>query len=498
LIQSLTHASSRFSVCTPERTVGPPPWLRAVSLGISILILPLASWLVWWVDTRSLIQSRGYLNVEYLLLFAVAVLYPGWKMACVLTAELLVALLEPIAHLYYFSPSDALFSLGYLRYIPDKRLFLYLVMVLAYAAACAGILQVGLGERRNDRATGLALILCLCGTSAGLYDIGQGRVRYLFPNMSHGDQDTRKLRISRAPVISLLVAMFPVRNLGTQRQSQIVPLPSAMAGAMAELPSGKTPNVVLVLSESWGESVDARILQAQMGPLLDPAVRQKYRVETGRVRFLGPTTGGETRELCGDSRGRMGTVDLPMDYDSCWPARMNRLGYRTEAVHGFTPTMFERRTWYSKMGFADSTFLPELQRDGLGMCGGAFPGICDAEVARWIGARLEKDPDKPKFIHWVTLNAHLPVLPPDGAESRQDCAAVGVENEVSLCGWFNRVLEVNRSVAQLATTSGLPPTAFVVVGDHAPPFFDPTIRRRFSQTNVPWVILVPKTIGVGP
>ena len=262
---------------------------------------------------------------------------------------------------------------------------------------------------------------------------------------------------------------------------------------MAEIPSGRQMNVVLVLSESWGEPIDVRILQAQMSPLLDSAVGQKYRVETGQVRFLGPTTGGETRELCGDSRGRLGTVDLPMGYDLVLAGAHESTGLPHRGGTRLYPNHVSRAApGIAKMGFANSTFLPELQRDGLRMCGGAFPGVCDADVARWIGARLEKDPDQPKFIHWVTLNAHLPVAPPDGAESRQDCAAVGVENEVGLCGWFSRVLEVNRSVARLATTSGLPPTVFVVVGDHAPPFFDPAIRRRFSQTNVPWVILVPK------
>ena len=174
LLQSSTVALSSFSANTSERADGSPRWLRAVSLGISILVLPLASWSLWWVEMRSFIQTRGHLNVEYLFLFAVALLYPGWKMASVLTAELLIALVEPIAHLYYFSPSDALFSLGYLRYIPVGRLLLYLGMVLAYAAACMGILQVGLGKQRSAAGSRtLALTLCLCGTLAGMYDIGQ-------------------------------------------------------------------------------------------------------------------------------------------------------------------------------------------------------------------------------------------------------------------------------------------------------------------------------------
>jgi len=37
------------------------------------------------------------------------------------------------------------------------------------------------------------------------------------------------------------------------------------------------------------------------------------------------------------------------------------------------------------------------------------------------------------------------------------------------------------------------PTVFVIVGDHAPPFGDPGLRSRFSQTDVPYVVLLPRS-----
>jgi hypothetical protein len=33
----------------------------------------------------------------------------------------------------------------------------------------------------------------------------------------------------------------------------------------------------------------------------------------------------------------------------------------------------------------------------------------------------------------------------------------------------------------------------VIVGDHAPPFGDPDLRARFSQSDVPYVVLVPRS-----
>jgi hypothetical protein len=47
-------------------------------------------------------------------------------------------------------------------------------------------------------------------------------------------------------------------------------------------------------------------------------------------------------------------------------------------------------------------------RQGLPDCFGAFFGTCDAAIADWIGRRLGKH-DDPYFVHWVTLNSHLPV-----------------------------------------------------------------------------------------
>jgi phosphoglycerol transferase MdoB-like AlkP superfamily enzyme len=37
------------------------------------------------------------------------------------------------------------------------------------------------------------------------------------------------------------------------------------------------------------------------------------------------------------------------------------------------------------------------------------------------------------------------------------------------------------------------PTAFIIVGDHAPPFGDPALRNKFSQSDVPYVILLPRS-----
>jgi len=73
--------------------------------------------LLWLWETHSWVFLRGWINLEYLVLLGIAFLFPSWGTITLLTVEMCIALVEPIAHLYYFSIHDALFSIRYLRYI---------------------------------------------------------------------------------------------------------------------------------------------------------------------------------------------------------------------------------------------------------------------------------------------------------------------------------------------------------------------------------------------
>jgi phosphoglycerol transferase MdoB-like AlkP superfamily enzyme len=159
--------------------------------------------------------------------------------------------------------------------------------------------------------------------------------------------------------------------------------------------------------------------------------------------------------------------------------------------------MFRRDDWYARLGFGKEIFEPELEERGLPNCPGAFPGICDTAVPKWIGNEiLSTASSAPKFVYWVTLNSHIPVpahvnLPADGiCKSRAD-----LQGSNALCSWFRLVRAVHESVQQLALEPTGRPTIFVVVGDHAPPFANPRNRVRFSETRVPFVILVPKALS---
>jgi phosphoglycerol transferase MdoB-like AlkP superfamily enzyme len=162
-------------------------------------------------------------------------------------------------------------------------------------------------------------------------------------------------------------------------------------------------------------------------------------------------------------------------------------------IHGMNGHMFDRSTWYSTIGFKERWFHEQLQQLGLPDCNGAFVGTCDADIAAWIGRRLSEDSSRPKFIHWMTLNSHLPVPVPLSLPNAAPCSAtLGLQPDSPLCSWYQLVANVHRSVAQLALDPLGRPTVFVIVGDHAPPFGDPSLRDKFSQSDVPYVVLLPR------
>lgn len=313
----------------------------------------------------------------------------------------------------------------------------------------------------------------------------------------------RAPRLARIPLIRLKrlwdwnASLSAVEEKGRTARS---PVPSATAvaikasGIFSGENHGELPDVVVTVVESWGVAQDASLQKAMVEPYLEPELLAKYQVFQGSVPFYGATVAGEARELCGNEIGYYLIRAPASDLKGCLPERLASLGYHRIAVHGMKGLMFDRLIWYRKLGFQELWFQEELEKQGLPNCASAFMGTCDADVAAWIGRRLEEDTSRPKLIHWMTLNSHLPVPVPSYLRDGAPCSAdIGLQPHTALCSWYQLVENVHRSVAQLASGPLGRPTIFVVVGDHAPPFGDPDLRDRFSQSDVPYVVLVPRS-----
>jgi hypothetical protein len=318
-----------------------------------------------------------------------------------------------------------------------------------------------------------------------------------------GSGKSNALQLIRVPIVRLnRLWKMDEKLTALEEKGRITrfTVPSATAVAMdaAGITSGEgnrqKPNLVLALVESWGLAEDSPLRNAMVTPYAQPELLAKYEVLQGSVPFYGATVAGEARELCGNSIGYYVIRAPASDLKSCLPQRLAALGYDRIAIHGFSSHMYVRSVWYRTMGFQERWFHEQLQQQGLPDCNGVFIGTCDADIAAWVGRRLNEASSRPKFIHWMTLNSHLPVTVPVLLHDAAPCLAdLGLESNSQLCSWYQLIANVHRSVAQLALGPLGRPTIFVIVGDHAPPFGDPALRDRFSQSEVPYVVLVPRS-----
>ena len=265
------------------------------------------------------------------------------------------------------------------------------------------------------------------------------------------------------------------------------PFDSAVRASGVEQPGAGRRNLVVVLVEALGEPVEPGEKALFEADWNRPEWRSRYDVTRGLVPYHGSTTSGELRELC----GIWGDYhSAPFDRIDCLPERYARAGYRTEALHGFDGGFFDRTQWWPKLGFADTSFGNELRGQGVAQCGGVFPGACDGAVAQLLGQRL-RGAKQPQLLYWVTLNSHLPVLA-DPALGTDDCQFGGkvlADGPPMLCRLFLVHHRLADALTALAMDPSLPPTDFLIVGDHMPPFFQRDARLRFDGEHVPWVLL---------
>lgn len=437
--------------------------------------------------------SHGYINIEYLLVGAVGVLLPRRAVFLLLVLESLVDFAYGICFIYRFSVEELLASMRYMALIPWVGMIEGLIALVTSVLACAFLCAV---RTRPERRFQTAFVLMICTAIPASIDMFNGQ------NLLWRKDDTlASYRLVRCPVLVLgLWEISAYRVKAQSRNESDLPAVSASSHALSFLDgragSKVSPNVVLVVVESWGILTDAHLAQLLVAPYDDPRIASKYSVSHGAVPFTGLTVPGETRELCHFSAG-FGIINASAEQaQQCLPAYFHARGYENLAIHGYLGQMFSRDRWYPRLGFDQTWFEPELTKKGLPICHGAFPGICDASIGNWIGnSLLSGAQPKPRFIYWVTLNSHIPVpaypdLPDDGVCVNEPTLA----NSAPLCSWFRLVRAVHQSVQQAALKETERPTIFILVGDHAPPFSNPQRRAAFSSSDVPYAMLTPKVL----
>ncbi len=252
-------------------------------------------------------------------------------------------------------------------------------------------------------------------------------------------------------------------------------------------------NAVLVIVESLGYLKNTQLRERIVSPLSDPAITSKYKVTSGTATYYGSTTAGEMRELC---ETRSFYADYAPKYGySCLPDLLDRRGYASMAVHAFAGDMFERKSWWPKVGFDKEIFGNQIFQQTGRLCGGAFRGACDADMAPIIAKAAQKlaPADQPRFIYWLTLNTHIPVEP-GYAHTDFHCGADGgVYRQATVCRMAELWHDLFGTISRLALDPRVGPADILVVGDHSPPLWSKRGRAMFAPGKVAWYRLSPRT-----
>jgi hypothetical protein len=265
------------------------------------------------------------------------------------------------------------------------------------------------------------------------------------------------------------------------------PFTSATDETGVVVPSAARHNVVIIVVEALGTPVDVTGRRLFEQAWNRPQWNSRYEVRRGETPYFGATTNGEIRELCGHW-SNYDTFDFAKA--DCLPARYARAGYETSAIHGFAGWFFDREHWYPKAGFQHRTFAPEMAAMGAQTCAGVFSGTCDDAVAPIIASRLKKA-GKPQLVYWMTLSTHLPIIADRGSKTDQ-CrlgSAAWAQANAQVCRLFLLHRRLADAIDAMAMDPALPPTDFLIVGDHMPPFFDRGSRAMFDNAHVPWFYL---------
>lgn len=460
----------------------------SATLLLVLLYGPILSAPLWLVAPRFGLVRPGFINLEFLFIGSLALFLPRGALVAFLVAEMLLDVLSDVCKTFFFLPEQLPTALNSLLVLPALRLLGIFAALIIFASFCA--LLSRFRPRHLDRRIVAASI------------IGVGTLLYISAYMCGQDVLLRRdvvnssFRLVRSPTATMLrrLRVFSQRNreLHARSRDRVASASLALEPLLHVAPATDQPNVVLVLLESWGEATEPALADRLISPYHDPSILLHYTVRTGSVPFSGTTVSGEARELCqsGLAFGILG-IDA-QQAAKCLPSRFRAQGYRTVAAHGYRGSMFSRDQWYPRMGFDEMDFGPQFDRMGLPRCNGAFPGTCDAAIASWIGAKFDSA-QKPTFFYWVTLNSHLPVLEDPNAATDPVCTPLdAADRSTPLCDWMHLVYTVHASIRDLALRPGLPPTAFVVVGDHAPPFAQEQLRGHFSPERVPYIVLWPR------
>lgn len=437
-------------------------------------------------------EKRAPISLDYLLvgLFAVLLgLRRRWVLM-ILVPIFVLDLFRAFAGIYYFDFINALTHLGDLIYVSPSLTVPRAAMVLGGAILVSGIAV--LTARRSSRAgvRGALALLLVIVLAQVILSLGMGR-HYSLAQSTVGS--------------SFLDEYAYLRSAGNDFPPQIHSLGRSFIPGWAASGDPRSQHIVEVLMESLGQSIPPQWTDAVLSPLDSPQVQARYYIQRGVVGFTGGTLNGEIREMCGweyqPAQFKKSNSSSFHLLEGCIPNLLRGYGYQTIGMNSFSGFEGERTYWYPRLGFQQIVFRenPAHSMTEWTQCGDAFVGSCDPKVAQELDEQLRKGAGEKQFIYWVTINSHMPVSDHTAATSTLDCRALpGILDVPGACNVAKVQYETNQAIAKVVLDPSIPPTTFLLVGDHAPPILSAGRGKVYDQHNVPYIVLIPKIPGAGP
>ncbi|MGN6591950.1 MAG: hypothetical protein ACTHJX_03540 [Terriglobales bacterium] len=505
----MTQAGTR-----PARSLAAFSW-RRWGIGVAryvlcFAILPNAAF--WLLGPRMGIATPGWVSLDGLGLGLLALFVPpGWVLA-LFAGDFLLDIVYSIRATYSTSYTDILFSVRYMFTALAGWQLLEIAGLVILTLIITGAVWWRWRPRLQGRERWLLMAVVLLAVvpwavvargeraAAAAQREQDARLGYVRP--SNGSARATYAAWGAASVRSPLLGFYHAwrrENMSAWLwRRHALPLQSIASAASATRPARVPgqPNVVLVLVESWGEAEDPQLRQALVAPF--NALSDRYQVTSGMTAFHGATGDGELRELC--DRALPSGMPLAMasgQLSGCRPWQFAERGYRTLAVDSAADFWPGGASWYRLLGFQQVLGYNDLRARGLPeFIAGTFRSTGDPETAALL-PRLLRAGQPPRFIFFLTVGAHLPVHLPLPLEYNSSCSlSQATTSSPTACGWFRIESATLAALAQAAAAPQLPPTVFLLVGDHAPPFADST-RRFFSPAEVPYILLTPRSGATG-
>lgn len=462
--------------------------LRWKAVASAILAFAVVPNLLMALLVEGLAAPRAAINIDFLAFGVLAPFLPAALAAAGVTLLLLFELVVDVAPIFHFDPVSFFLASGNLEHLSfDFALLPMGFWIFFPFAAAAAALLAWHASRNRWRWSSLVLLVLLLGAEAA--DAANGTSGF-FAQILHVNRSLVQRNIAFSPLGRTIASIAALR--GQSASGVWTPADSALARGLTFAPptgSKLQNNIALVIVESWGHMPGALNVEDYIvSPLLTPSLRAEYEIRRGTVPFFGSTTSAEMRELCGvrgDYRD-IGAGRVPL----CLPAKLTQAGYHTIGIHGFWSTMFGRYSWWRRIGISKAIFLGDRQwQPSPQRCGTALRGACDGAAVNMLGAELKHGPGI--FGYLLTLNSHLPVSRISAAGTAIPCVQGAVRLTASQCAIAASWKVVMTAVAALASRKDLPPTEFILVGDHSPPFFYQKDSALFDGRAVPYIILTP-------